>query len=96
MGSDCRKVHFEEIASPGHRQLSAPACMKPDALPRPISAMEEDKSARQGCMAAKCDFGGGSEPSKVKAFGIRDKESRIREVVLYSNGLKDRVVEPAI
>ena len=70
MGGNCRKVHFEEIASPGHNQLSAPACLKSDAFPGPISVIEENKSARQCCMAAKrnlCEWG---EPSEIKAFGI--------------------------
>ena len=36
-----RKVHFKEIASPGHNQLSAPACLKSDAFPWPILTIEE-------------------------------------------------------
>jgi hypothetical protein len=58
--------------------------------------MEENKSARQRCMAAKRNLCDWSEPSEIKAFRVGDQESRIRKVVLESDGLKDRVVEPAI
>jgi hypothetical protein len=70
MGGNCRKVHFEVIASPGHNQLSAPACLKSDAFPGPILTIEENKSARQCCMAAKRNLCDRSEPSEIKAFSI--------------------------
>jgi hypothetical protein len=86
MGGNCRKVHFEEISSSGHNQLSAPSCLKPDAFLWPILAIEENKSARQCCMAAKCNLCDRSEPSEIKASGIGDQERRIREM-LFSKAM---------
>ena len=70
MGGNCRKVHFEVIASPGHNQLSVPASLKSDAFAGPILAMEENKSARRCCMAAKRNLYDRSEPSEIEASGI--------------------------